>query len=176
MKDNWILLGVFAAMLTAYGLMFHWPQHRRLAAADTAMAETKAQLADDALLHERARALAEQIEEMRGLFRGPERRLATQDELPDVLRELANSCDAAALETQAFEPSVPVRASTYYRLPVTVRASGSFAALSDFIGRMERMERMTSIERLQVRPTTPDGAELSVDLRVNIYYGDRSDG
>ncbi|MGH7434014.1 MAG: type 4a pilus biogenesis protein PilO, partial [Candidatus Methylomirabilales bacterium] len=56
-----------------------------------------------------------------------------------------------------FKPGKPIKDEFYSRIPIRIRADGTYHALGRFFEQLSRMERIVNITDLKLDPTATDG-------------------
>ena len=118
--------------------------------------------------------LVRQVEAMRRRYDDRwEKKLPKQKDLHDFIKKISSFRDTEGLNGQIIEPGNPRRQELFHTLPVTLRFEGSFMSLAGFLDRLDKMERLSRVQRLDiVANTNQSPANLAVDMRLNIYYSD----
>ncbi len=95
-------------------------------------------------------------------------RIPKQESLGVFLEDLARLTEAHKLRPETIEPGKPVRSSKVVALPITFRIRGPFPAIHGLIQDIERMPRLTQVERFETEtdPETPEIASAEVSLRI----------
>ncbi len=170
MRDNWIVLGVLAALVAAFVLTVYRPQRNRLNDLREQAVLTRQQLQSEQAQAACLPDMVRQVDDLKQQFRDFDRRLPRQKELGEFIRDISTAILAERLENQVIEPGNPTRGPLYNRLPIILKFEGSFTGLGNFLARMDRMERLTRIEAITVKPIRPESPRLQVELQMNIYF------
>jgi len=171
-RDNLIVLGILAVVVLTYSLVVYRAQSKSLDAAQVEMAERQRQLEANTRQATRVPPMIRQIEKMKQRFNQDwHRRLPQRQELAGFLREISSNLAQENLSNQMIQPGNPGRGRLYNRLPITMNFEGDFLALAGFLGRVDKMTRLTRIEKLIIQPARL-GDGLSVELGMNIYFTD----
>ncbi|MFQ5655932.1 MAG: type 4a pilus biogenesis protein PilO [Candidatus Methylomirabilales bacterium] len=82
------------------------------------------------------------------------RRLPEEKEIPDLLTEINRLGQESGLAFTLFKPGRPKQGEFYTRIPIRMKAEGTYHSLGRFfeqIGRMERIVNITDLKVNQVR-------------------------
>ncbi len=169
-KDSLIVLGILAVLGLTYLLVVYRMQSASLDEAKTALAEQKRLLEANTQKATRLTPMVRQIAAMKQKFNKDwDRRLPQRQELAGFLREITGNLAQESLANQMIQPGNATRGRLYNRLPITMKFEGDFLALAGFLVRVDKMTRLTRIEKLSIQPAQ-SGEHLSVELGMNIYF------
>jgi Tfp pilus assembly protein PilO len=116
--------------------------------------------------------MVRQVEEMKTLYQNFDRRLPGRQELGGFLREISSNLSEEGFTNKVIEPAQPARETLFHTLPIILRFRGSYPSLASFLQRLERMERLTQVQRLSVARAGSKmaGDDLRIEVRMNIYF------
>jgi len=127
--------------------------------------------------------LVRQVESMKNRYKDFDRRLPHRQEIGGFLREIAGHLGEKKFSDQLIEPGSPTREDLFHTLPIIMRFRGSYLTSVDFLKRIDKMERLTRIQKLKINKIakksnnsrsaedTGDGEyELDIELQLNIYF------
>lgn len=174
-KANWILAGVLAAAVLVAVLAVYVPQSRKLARIKTQIATQKLSMESDLQGCKVVPELARQVAELKDRYRNMDRRLPKQKELGGFLKEISTNLIEARLCNQTIEPGKPDAAELYRTLPIVMKFEGNFLSLAGFLKRIDRMERLTRVQRMNIaveRDVSKDkpSGNVNIELQLNIYF------
>lgn len=78
------------------------------------------------------------------------RRLPEEKEIPNLLTQINRLGQDAGLTFSLFKPGKPAEDEFYTRVPIQIRAAGTYHALGRFFEELGRMERIVNISDLQL--------------------------
>jgi type IV pilus assembly protein PilO len=78
------------------------------------------------------------------------RRLPEEKEIPNLLTQINRLGQEAGLAFSLFKPGKPVKDEFYTRIPIRIRADGTYHALGRFFEHLSRMERIVNITDLKL--------------------------
>lgn len=169
-RDSLIVLGILAVIVLTYVVVIYRWQSNSLEEARGRIAEGERRLQADGRKATLVPAMIRQIESMKQRFNKDwDRRLPERKELAGFLREISANLAQERLFNQMIQPGNPTRGPLYNRLPITMTFEGDFLALARFLRRVDRMTRLTRVEKLIVK-LAQGGNDLSIELGMNIYF------
>jgi Tfp pilus assembly protein PilO len=151
------VLGFRPANQALYGLMLKIQSRQR------AIAET----------HFRARDLPSRASEVRryeSQLRFYDRQLPRQPAMDQFIKDLTGISSELSLRDWRFSPSAPERGAGYCELPIQIQFSGDFSAATAFVRRVEDLERLTRIKKLEFKSRDNRSGLVGVSLVASIYY------
>jgi Tfp pilus assembly protein PilO len=173
-RDHVIVAGIVAVMVAVFSLVVYLPQSRRLSDLRTARASLTESIETDTARATCVPDMIRDVEAKKRQFKDFDQRLPKQKELAEFLREISSTAVANRLENQVVEPGSPTRGKLYNRLPIIMRFDSNFAGLVGFLQQIEKMERLTRIEKIAIKPLDNDGTgqRLHIELVLNIYFAE----
>lgn len=168
-RETWIGLGATAAVAVAAVVFLYLPQERKLDALRSNIASLETQLEHDAQVSAVVPDLVRQVEQMKARYQNFDRRLPQKKELGGFLREISSEVGDRELTDQVIEPGDPQREDLFHTLPIIMKFRGGYPALTGFLSQVEKMERLTRVERLRARYDEKTD-ELMIELQLNIYF------
>jgi len=91
-------------------------------------------------------------------------------ELGSFLEELARFAHTRNVVQDMIEPGIPRQTDGIVALPITLRLRGPFASVYGFIQDIERMKRITQVERFASTVNGEALGEVNADLQLQIFY------
>ncbi len=85
------------------------------------------------------------------------RRLPEEKEIPDLLTQINRLGQEAGLVFTLFKPGKPKKDEFYTRIPIRMKAEGTYHALGRFFEQLGRMERIVNITDLKLNQATTMG-------------------
>lgn len=169
-RDSLIVLGILTVIVVTYmAVIYRW-QSNALDEVRGRIAEGERLLQANGQRATRVPAMIRQVERMKQRFNKDwDRRLPQRTELAGFLHEISANLAQERLFNQMIQPGNPTRGPLYNRLPITMTFEGDFLALARFLRRVDRMARLTRVEKLIIEPGS-GGNELSIELGMNIYF------
>lgn len=171
-QDTLVLVGLGAAMVTVSLMLVQLPQRRKLADLKTQIAAQTAQLKAHADSASTVPALLNHVQEMRDRYGDFDRRLPKSRELFAFLEEISQTVRDVQLDSQGIQPATPVKEDLYHTLPIILRVRGTYAELIRFLNRIDQIERLTRVQRLDIQ-TSPRDQDLTITMFMNIYFTEK---
>jgi len=168
-KDNLIVLAVVAAIGLGAIFLVYGPQGKKLEELNLQIASLKTELDDKTRKASIVPDMVKQIHEMKNRYKNFDRRLPKQKELGEFLRQISENLSQQKLANQLIEPGNPMREDIYHTLPITMKFEGSYISLANFLKRLESMERLTRVQKLDIR-TAPGQSGVSIEMYMDIYF------
>ena len=169
-RDNWIVLGVLAAVTASYLLVVYRWQSAALSEVRSQRSRRKRQLAADGVTASRVPSLIREINALSNRYgKNWDRRLPKRKELAGFLREISANLADENLPNQIIAPGSPTRGPLYNVLPITMKFEGNFLLLAGFLKRVDGMARLTRIEKLII-DGRKDRDGLGIEVGMNIYF------
>ncbi len=168
-RDSLIVLGVVVAIVLAAVFLVYSPQNRKLESIQSEIVAESASLEADGQKAAVVPEMLKQIETMRVRYKDFDRRLPKRKELGGFLKEISENLSSESLGNQLIEPGSPTQQELFYTLPIIVRFRGPYLSLAKFLEKIDRMERLTRVQKLTV-VNDPKDQVLDVTMQLNIYF------
>ena len=169
-KDSCIVLGVLAGLLIAAVLLVYVPQGQKLDELRAKIVTRQLSLSADATKASVVPQMLRDVEEMKRQYKNFDQRLPQRRELGGFLREISGNLERSGLADPLIEPGNPSREELFHTLPIIMRFKGSYLSLADFLKRIDAMERVTRVRRINALRDKKKNGELDIELRMNIYF------
>jgi Tfp pilus assembly protein PilO len=114
--------------------------------------------------------VAKQVESLRQRLAEFDRRIPRHQELPQFLDNLESVKQQAGVTKWTLKPSDPRTTDSYTEQAFHIDFEGEFAQVSDFLARVESMDRMTRVRRLALKAADSTRGTVEVQMDVCIYY------
>lgn len=168
-RDNWVTLGVLAALLVGAMFILYLPQCNKLNEIRSQSASLKTQLEADAKKAAVVPAMVRWIDTMQKRYLAFDRRMPKRKELAAFLREISSILASERLSNQLTEPGNPTREELFHTLPIIMKFQGSYLSLASLLERIDEMERLTRVQKLTIA-RDPKHEELNIEIQMNIYF------
>ena len=168
-SETFTVIGLLAVLVAAASLAVYFPQNRKLDQIKTRIAAEKVAMDEQAQKIAVIPQMQREVQELRSRYRNFDRRLPKQKELGEFLRQISGNLTEARLSNQLIEPGKPEKEELFHTLPIIMKFDGSFPAVADFIKHIERMERLTRVQKLVIM-TDKRTDQLNIELQMNIYF------
>lgn len=170
MKDSCIVLGVLVGLLVIAVLVVYAPQGQKLDELRASIVTRQLGLSTDATKASIVPQMLQEVEEMKKKYKNFDQRLPQRRELGGFLREISQNMGHSGLADPLIEPGNPSREELFHTLPIIMQFKGSYLSLAEFLKRIDAMERVTRVRRINVAREKKKSGELDIELRMNIYF------
>ena len=169
-KENWIMLGVAAAIVAGAIMLVYRPQKAALHGVRAQIAAQKLTLEADRSKAKVIPQIMRKVQELKSRYKDFDQRLPKSKELGGFLQEITGIQSGSELSDARMETGSPVSEELYNTMPIQMKFRGSYLALAKFLKDVDGMQRLTRVQRLLIRSTEVDGGPLEIDLMMNIYF------
>lgn len=114
-------------------------------------------------------AYKRQMEEMNQTFGSLLRQLPNSTEVPDLLIDITQAGLGRGLDFVLFKPGAEQRKGFYAELPISLKVSGSYHELAEFISDVSALPRIVTIGNIVVRSPKKNRSRLSMTATAKTY-------
>ncbi len=143
------VLGVVAAILALYILFVHSGQRAKLELITADINAIQRDLQEAHAKEKNIAALREETAKIQVLVSDFEKRLPSQREIPDLVRQFEQMANDVGL-SHALKPETPIRDERKETIPYSITTNGTFHQTASFINRLERFERYLKVSDLKL--------------------------
>jgi Tfp pilus assembly protein PilO len=167
-RDQLRVLIILGVMLSIFMVAFWLPNrlHERRLHAELIKADQH--LAGDQRSPDALASMVKQAADLRSLTQQSQKYVPQTDELSQLLRQLSLELEGQHVTGQEIQTGSIVHGEVYSVVPITLRFKGSFPAVYGFLKRIESMNRMVRITRLELDGDAQRTDEL-LTIRLEIY-------
>ena len=174
-RDNLVVIGVLMGVIVATAALVYFPQQRKLRDLRSRIARQKLRLVATGKKATAVPEMLRTVQNMRQRYGDFDRQLPQRKEIGGFLREISGNLSEEALANQSIEPENPTQQKLFHTLPILLRFQGSYLSLASLLKRLEKMERLTQVQRLSITNGTGAKREgvqdrLDIELRMHIYF------
>ena len=170
-RESVIMLVVLAGLVIGSYLGVYRPQARATAAVREQIATRKAQLATNSAQAAVVPDMVRKIEALKNRYTDFDSQLPQSKELGTFLKAIAAVQSQSDLAGGRMDTQNPVTGQLYNTMPISMRQTGPYLALTDFLRRVNEMDRLTRVQRLVIQmPRDGNSNELDIELTMNIYF------
>ena len=182
-KDSLVAFFLLVGSVGAAMVFVYMPQDRELSGLRERLVTEKREIRKKT---ERAAVVPRLLREtsvMKAQYKDFDRRLPQQKELGGFLQELYGLLSNESFSDQIIEPGRPTREPLFNTLPIIMKFKGSYLSLGAFLDKINKMERLTRVQRLTINAPALNGGpgldgkvaasgpeELNIELQLNIYF------
>ncbi len=88
----------------------------------------------------------------------------------EFLAQITHLARTCRLQIHRYHPRDPVNEGTHTALEVQLDASAEYAGICQFLDGLRTLPRLCRVTRLRVHNLSADGASLSIEMTLRIYY------
>ena len=159
-------IGLVALMCAVYYFALHLSLDEDL---ESAQSRHRTLVTEQATARERNAEfvrLREELATREGLDRANLRALPAEAETPSFLQDLNRLAELSGLRIQLVEPRPEEPGEHYVKLPVSLRLRGRYHQLARFFYNVSRLDRLISMENIELGSPEQDGEEVTLDVEV----------
>ncbi len=169
LKENAALIAVLAGLVAVAVWGVYLPQSRKTEDLEGEILKQKRRIKQDEHKIAALPEISERVRRMRRQFDDFDERLPRQQELGQFLRDLHGCLEEASLANTMIQTGKPGVQDRFRTLPITMRFSGDYLPLTDFLNQVEKMKRLTRVNELRIARGRR-GGKLDITLRMNIFF------
>jgi type IV pilus assembly protein PilO len=115
-------------------------------------------------------AYSNQLAEIERDFGMMLRQLPGRTEVESLLVDISQTALGAGLEEKTFTPQGEVPRDFYAELPITLRYTGSYHEIGEFVSKVARLPRIVTLHNIRISPISIQGTEeLQLDVTGKTY-------
>ena len=93
----------------------------------------------------------------------------------ELLAQLSELAHMSGMKILAYQPAGTYSAGSFHALAIELNGHGSYAGTCTFLAGLESLPRLCHVTRLNIVAPASVGADLQVDLTLQVYYGSPPD-
>jgi type IV pilus assembly protein PilO len=98
------------------------------------------------------------------------RQLPGRTEVESLLVDISQTALGAGLEEKVFTPQAEIARDFYAELPITLRYTGSYHEIGEFVSNVAALARIVTLHNLRITPISiADQEELQLDVTGKTY-------
>ena len=114
-------------------------------------------------------AYKRQMEEMNQTFGSLLRQLPNSTEVPDLLIDITQAGLGRGLDFVLFKPGAEQKKGFYAELPISLKVTGSYHELAQFISDVSALPRIVTIGNITIQGQKKGGGRLSMSATAKTY-------
>ncbi len=163
------LIGGVTVLLLAFGAAVLWPVIRESSKLRAEIAETKQKLASTQAETAGLASVAASVKQIRSEISTNNKRIPTQGETAELLRELTTELQSQRLSDPSITSMPSVPGADYTRLPIQIAFKGSAMGAFRFINKVEAMPRLVHMQRLHLQASDKQPDQVDADLELHTF-------
>jgi Tfp pilus assembly protein PilO len=168
-NDTWIMFAVLTAILAVFVLGIYLPQSRQMGTLQNQITKDREDIARDAGAVAVVPSLVRRVHELQVQYKDFDRRLPKEVDVGAFYRDVSASFTEEKLARPYMAIQSPAREELYTTLPIRLQTEGSYLAVGKLLERLNSMERLTLVEKLEMK-ALPKSSSVEVSMLVNIYH------
>lgn len=166
-----VMLGIMAAIVAVYVFFVHKRQTEALEAVRSQMTSVQRDLDEANRRALEIDDLREETQKINQLVLDFNKRLPTEREIPDLVRQFESMANDVGL-SHSLKPEVSLQDETKETIPYSVSTFGNFHQTASFINRLERFERYLKISDLKIEEEDAGVSKASFTLSTFRFLGE----
>jgi len=114
--------------------------------------------------------LQQEVEELTARAANFDAQIPRHKTAAPFLGDLARFAEARKLRLARIEPGEPVRSAEIVALPIALRVRGPFPVVYGLIQDIERMTRLTRIDRFETEADDENSGSVSASVSLRIFF------
>lgn len=148
-----IVAGISLFILFGYWFKSYKPTLKRVVADESQLADLTRDMKNKQIIADNLEKFKEKMEQKEEELKRSVAELPDQKEIPDLLKDISNMSQKAALEVQLFKPLGEQPAQFYSRVPVELKFTGSYHEIGMFFYYVGTLSRIVNIENFSITNT-----------------------
>lgn len=161
--------GVLAAVAGYYWLAAG-PQFNRLGQVAAAIDREHSEIAIGSSSPRSIALLQDEVERLTQRTVGFEEMIPQDAELGDLLQKLAEFTQAHALRPDTIKPGSPMSCAEVAAMPIMLRVHGPFKDIFELIKDIERMPRLTQMQRCKLTADSDNMEQVTAELEFRVFH------
>lgn len=168
----YILAGGAGLVLLAFYTLGFVPTSRRLEALKLQIESKQREVIDNQNRSSTLPNLAKEVQRLEESVRIYARQFPRDDELGNFIRDLTEISQRLSLGEWKLAPKTPKRGESYFALPIAMQFEGDFINAKTFLRSVENMQRLTRVQKLQIKAKDLKSGVVQVEVETNIYFSE----
>lgn len=166
-KDQINTMIAIAVLCLAYVLAIWMPQRGRIAEARERLDAAEAALTSGQAGQVSLKQMSADLRELRQSVQNSTKRIPDQSDLPALLRELSGELEDLHVTDRTIQTQAVEKGDDFVVIPIRLTFRGSFAAAYAFMQRVESMDRLVHIGKLELGGDA-DGQDRPITVRMDM--------
>ncbi|TSE25646.1 Pilus assembly protein, PilO [Tepidimonas sediminis] len=164
-----LLLAAGVAVLAALWYVWLADQAAALEAAQRREGELRTQYTQKVAKAAALDTLKGQLEQVRQYVAQLEKQLPSRAEMDALLSDINQAGIGRGLQFELFRPGQEVVRDYYAELPITLRVSGSYHAIGQFVADVAHLSRIVTLNNLSIAPTPNRNDQLTMESTAKTF-------
>ncbi|TSE20219.1 Pilus assembly protein, PilO [Tepidimonas alkaliphilus] len=164
-----LLIGVALALLAALWYLWLSDQEVQLDNARQRESELRTQFTQKAAQAAALDTLKQQLEQVRQFVAQLEKQLPSRAEMDALLSDINQAGVGRGLQFELFRPGQEQVRDHYAELPITVRVTGSYEEIGQFVSDVAHLSRIVTLTNLSIAPTPNRADQLTMEATARTF-------
>jgi Tfp pilus assembly protein PilO len=164
-----LITGGYALIVVAFGLLTVLPYLRGVSTANAAIAGHKQEIEQRVQTKNALVKINKEIQELEYQVRNYARLVPPNQDLGNFLEQVTVALKTAGMTEVDVHAQAAITRDKSQKLPITLKASGSFAQLQKFLLSLENLPRMCSLGQVILEADPAMSGKVTVNLTLFIY-------
>ena len=170
---QWTALGVALGMVACFMVLFYVPNAGQAKAAARKLAEARAARTIKWHQSQGLPGLDEEVATMMTDHQRNLSRIPREGEMPEFLKKVSDFLRAAGIQMREVIPEGPQAKEDYVEQSMVLTFETSFRAGYGILDRLENMDRITRVDRLEMVSLPGDEAKVCIKMRIIIFHSNK---
>lgn len=164
--------GMLATVLcvTAGYSLVHMPTIDSIATTTSRIEELKISIQNSPVMRAQHKQVSEKLHEVTTRIADVQARVPRDADAGEFLKQVTKIAAAEQLTIRDFTPEKPEKRDGYAEMRVTLRGSGSYASVCNFVDRLSKLKRLSKVKDLSLS-VEGDASEYPMTATLVIYFG-----
>lgn len=173
-RPNYVSIVGFGVLIVAFLGLGVWPCYRSYTVVKQDIADRKQQLADIQAQAVQLKESNNQISLLALQVKDYPRLVPENQDLGTFLEQLSRELSASGIKDASTRALPPAMLGKCQQLPIEIRGIGTAFSCYDFLARLERLPRMSSVSQLSMETDAALSGQVTMQLTVSIYSSART--
>jgi Tfp pilus assembly protein PilO len=164
-----LISGGYAALVLAFVLLGVLPYFRGVSVANAAIANHQKEIEQRVQTKNALVKISKEIVDLEYQVRNYERLVPPNQDLGKFLEQVSTELDKCGMKEVDVHAQAAITRDKSQKLPITLKASGTFAQLQNFLLKLENLPRMCSVGQVILEADPAMTGKVNVNLTLFIY-------
>jgi len=156
--------------ITAGYSLVHVPTMDSVTTTSARIEELKMSIQNSLVMRAQHKKVSEKLHEVTSRIADVQARVPRDADAGEFLKQVTKIATAEQLTIKDFTPEKPEKRDGYAEMRVTLRGSGSYASICNFVDRLSKLKRLSKVKDLSLS-VEGDASEYPMTATLVIYFG-----
>ncbi len=163
---RWLAIPVFVLLLAVlYWYFLYQPYSEEMAALQERITTKRQTVEKYQKIAAQLETFRTQVSELEARLHALLRELPESREIPGMIRQISDLGVRTGLQISLIKPMLEQRKEFYAEIPIQVRVKGQYHAVGRFFDDLAHLERVTSVDGIQIEATSQETQCLATTFR-----------